>query len=119
MSCDTDETFDWSFTNEKTKKDFWTKIFPKLRDFERMTWNEIETQDKKRNHRNFIDDMNKEARNRIEDLEIEVDALMSLRLGGKIRIYGYREESVFHLVWYDTTHGNNDKCVVKSTKKHT
>lgn len=117
--CDIDTNCKWSFNHARLNEEFWTQIFPKLRQFESMTWNEIQTQNSKHNHKNSIEIMNKCAVERLAELELEIDSLFSLRLTGKIRIYGYRENSAFFLVWYDNDHGDNDTCVVRAKLKHT
>lgn len=116
-SCD--EGSRWAFSEERVGPVLWTSIFPKLRQFESMTWNEIMLEAKKQNHSIELWKLNKDARDRLAELEIEAEALYSLRLGGRVRIYGYLEGAVYHILWYDDDHGGNDTCVCRSEKKHT
>ena len=46
----------------------------------------------------------KEAKRRLENREIETDELISLRMGTKKRLWGIREGSVFHILWWDPEH---------------
>lgn len=50
---------------------------------------------------------------------IEAEALISLRMTGNHRLYGYMSGRVFNIIWYDDDHGDNDTCVCRSFKKHT
>ena len=43
-----------------------------------------------------VESLNKAARNRLADLQIEAEDICSLRLGGKLRLYGLLIESVYH-----------------------
>lgn len=118
-SCDTDIESNWAFCKERLSVDFWDEVFPKLQSFEKMTWGEILIKAKKQNHSIDVDSLNKCARDRLCELRIEEEAVYSLRLTGKIRIYGFMVGSVFNILWYDNDHGNNDTCVCRSYKKHT
>ncbi|MDO5295362.1 MAG: hypothetical protein Q4F00_01805 [bacterium] len=119
LSCDTDTKCRWSFSQHRLKEEFWTRIFLKLQKFEQMTWSEIQIKSKKQNHSNIVETMNKCAKDRLDELEIEYNALFSLRLNSTVRLYGYREGAVFNILWYDNDHGDNDTCVVRSRLKHT
>ena len=59
------------------------------------------------------------ARDRLYELHIEAEAIMSLRINATHRLYGYLEGAVFHILWFDPNHGDNDNCVCRSHKKHT
>lgn len=109
----------WGFCKERLEKEFWETIFPKLREFETMTWGDILIKAKKQNHSIDLGGLNKVARARLEDLQIEAEALYSLRLSGNIRLYGFMVGSVYNILWYDKTHGDNDSCVCRSKLKHT
>lgn len=63
--------------------------------------------------------MNKTAYDRLFDLQIECDSLISLRLNGTHRLYGYMQNSAFCILWYDADHGDNADCVCRSNKRHT
>ena len=105
----------WAFRKENIGNGFWDKILDKLISFEKMTWGDIESD--KNNHFVSISGCNKCARDRLEVLKITEDRLFSLRLEGKIRIYGIRKKSALFILWYDTDHGDNCTCVFRSRKK--
>ena len=118
-SCDTEPTSRWSFHEPRLSHDFWTTIFPKLQDFERMTWSDIFISAKKHNHAIDVASLNKSARDRFSELCIEAEAIHSLRLGGTIRLYGFLTGPIYNILRYDNDHGDNSTCVCRSAKKHT
>lgn len=95
------------------KSDFFNEIFPKLIDFERRTWSDI-VSDKKHNHWIDTSKLIKEAQDRLIELKIFYDELFSLRLTGTLRIFGYIENGVYYIIWYDPNHE-----ICPSPKKHT
>ena len=111
-SCDKEK---W----EMTANGLWSEIIPKLKSFEMQTWSEILVAANEQNHSISIENINKAAYNRLFDLQIECDSLISLRLSGTHRLYGYMQNSAFCILWYDTNHGDNTDCVCRSHKKHT
>lgn len=117
-SCDTEPSVKWSFHEGRLSHEFWSTIFPKLQDFESMTWSEILIAAKKQNHGSDISELNSPARKRLGELQIEEEAIHSLRLGGQLRIYGFLTGPVYNILWYDDDHGDNRTCVYRSHKKH-
>ena len=109
----------WCFSQEHIGDAIWTEILPRLKSYETMTWAEIFVKDKKQNHSIDLIELNKVAQDRLAKRYIEAEALMSLRLNGTHRLYGYMTGRVFNILWYDDGHGNNDDCVCKSVLKHT
>lgn len=109
----------WAFTENHIGDLFWSRILPRLRDFESQRWSEILITNKKLNHAIDVQDLNKNAQDRLVHRFIEADSLISLRITGKHRIYGYMTGRVFNILWYDDDHGDNDSCVCRSHKKHT
>ena len=105
----------WTFSSEQ----FMQIILPKLKQWEKCTWNEILIRSKKENHSINPSSLNKLAHERLECLMIEVNAVISLRISGTYRLYGYRIGSIFYILWFDTNHGDNNTCVCRSHKKHT
>ena len=101
------------------KHAFWSELLPKFKGLETQHWQEILVTAKKENHQIDVSLLNKKARDRLNDLCIEAEAIMSIRLQGTHRLYGYMQKSVFCVLWYDTNHGDNDECVCRSRKKHT
>jgi hypothetical protein len=90
-----------------------------LKALETQTWNEILVRDKKQNHSINAQDLNKVAQNRMADKYIEAESLISLRVTGNHRLYGYMIGRVFNILWYDDDHGDNSTCVCRSYLKHT
>lgn len=118
----------WTFSNADTEMwafsqnhigDLWSEILPKLQGFETQTWSEILVTHKKQNHSLNLADLNKAAQERLASRYIEAESLISLRLSGKQRLYGYMTGRVFNILWYDDDHGDNNTCVCRSHKKHT
>ena len=115
----------WSFRT--CDKELWTlnaddlfnEILPKFKEWETQTWNELLMKSKKQNHSIDTEQLNKIARVRLDFLRIEAKAVISLRLQGTHRLYGYRIGSVFYILWFDKNHGDNDTCVCRSRKKNT
>ena len=97
----------------------WSEILPRLQALESQTWSEILVRDKKQNHSINVADLNKDAQARLADRYIEAESLISLRITGNHRIYGYITGRVFNIIWYDDDHGDNNTCVCRSYLKHT
>ena len=117
ISCDSDGT--WAFCQERLTDVFWTKIFPKIQEWESMTWNQITIVGKKQNHSIEVNSLNKCAQDKLAQLQIEEESLLSLRLEGSVRLYGFLVGPVYNILWYDDNHGDNETCVCRSTLKHT
>lgn len=109
----------WSFSQKHIGNTIWTEIIPRLRAFESQTWSEILVKDKKQNHSIIVNDLNKSAQDRLASKYIEAESLMSLRLTGNHRLYGYMTGRVLNVLWYDDNHGDNNACVCRSYLKHT
>lgn len=118
-ACDTDKDGAWAFCKARLSDEFWEEIFPKLREFESMTWGDIFITAKKQNHSITPDELNKCAQDRLRGMSIEAEAIHSLRLGGKLRIYGFMTGATYNILWYDNDHGDNETCVCRSRLKHT
>lgn len=109
----------WSFTQEHIGELIWTEILPRLKALESQTWGEILVKDKKQNHSINVEDLNKVAQDRLAAKYIEAESLISLRVTGNHRLYGYMTGRVFNILWYDDDHGDNKTCVCRSYLKHT
>ncbi len=118
-SCDIDSKKPWSFYRERMQEEFWNQVFPKLRDFEKMTWGDLYVRARKEHHSIELASLNKCARDRLCELNIEPEAIYSLRLTGTIRLYGYMVGAVYYILWYDNDHGDNDTCVCRSHLRYT
>lgn len=109
----------WAFSQEHIGELIWSEILPRLEALETQTWGEILVRDKKQNHSLNLDDLNKVAQDRLAARYIEAESLISLRVTGNRRLYGYISGRVFNILWYDDDHGDNNKCVCRSRLKHT
>ena len=93
--------------------DLLSEVVLKFRELERMSWKEIltTTSGRKNNTRNHfipLASLASEAQKRFCDLnlsEIFGDQICSLALMGKLRLFGFIDESgVFYLIWIDKEH---------------
>lgn len=90
-------------------------VLKKLQAFETMTISEIYVQAKKQHHAIPLEDLCKEALDRLRELKLdEYDRVHTLRLGGTERIYGLLSENVLYILWWDPDHQ-----VCPSTLKNT
>ena len=109
----------WAFTKEHIGELIWTEILPRLKALETQSWSEILVKNKKQNHSLNLNDLNKIAQDRLISKFIEAQSLISLRITGNHRLYGYMTGNVFNILWYDDMHGDNKSCVCRSRLKHT
>lgn len=109
----------WPFTQEKIGEAIWSEILPYLKSVEGRKWNDILVAAKKQNHSIEPASLNKSARDRLVQLRLELGSIISLRISGNHRLYGYMVGRVFCILWYDDDHGDNSTCVCRSKRKHT
>ena len=91
---------------------WWEKILPSLQSREQMTWQQILSESGGKsngngtnNHPITIENLSPGARKRLKDLGIkDVYELFSLRVTGKERIFGIRQDNVLKVLWYDDDH---------------
>jgi hypothetical protein len=94
--------------------DVLTNVFDRLKNFETMTWAEIEGD---RSHLIEVDGIEREAQQRLQAIgQADVPALFSFNIAGKPRVWGIRPpgDRVLYLLWWDPKHE-----VCRSLKKHT
>jgi len=90
----------------------WIRLLKQLQSFESLTWGEIKLQTSgkrkgTRHHFIGLEKLEKAAKDRWIELHLDdYGEVYSLRMEGKLRIYGIREGRVLHLVWYDPHHGD-------------
>lgn len=87
-------------------------LIDRLRLFENMDWREIERQ--RSSHSMPATVICKAARDRLEELELEVETLYQLQVAGRARVWGLRLGSAVALLWWDPEHK-----VYPVEKKHT
>ena len=76
-----------------------------------MTWSEV---DGHRHHRIEIGLLSKAAQERLKQLEVRCEEVMSFAVSGKKRMIGIRDGQACRLLWWDPEHQ-----VCPSMKKHT
>jgi len=77
-------------------------IRTKLMNFESMTWQEILNRN---NHLVQLERLDRTAQQRLRELKLDdLDALVSLRLSGVERVWGYLEHNIYTLLWWDPNH---------------
>ena len=77
----------------------------KLGDFEKSTWNEILLMSHKQNHSIPVNELSKDAQQRLIELGLDdVDEVISLRLSAKERVLGIRHNVAVTLLWWDPEH---------------
>lgn len=85
-------------------------ILPKLKEFENLSWNELDKDrhgKKGKSKHHFIDiaKLIGDAQKRLQNIGLsDLDQIYSLRLEGKLRLYGLRKQNCFEIVWVDTEH---------------
>lgn len=115
-SCDEQN---WPVIDPNNINHFLDEVLPHLKALESLTWNAVFMRDPKGNHSIATEQLNKVARDRLDDLCIEAEYVRVLHLTGKRCLYGIVVNSVFYLLWYDRDHGDNKTCVCRSKLKNT
>ena len=82
-----------------------TEILKFLSEIEKLTWNEILRNRRSGGHHHVeVRLISPAARKHLMQRNIEADTLISLRVTAKKRLWGVREGSVLHLLWWDPQH---------------
>ena len=117
-----DQEGDWGW-RRVAGQDWWDDIFPKLQQFESMTWVELMQTSGGRSSGNnhhpvTVERLTSRAKRRLRDLgQDDVETLFSLRLDGTRRIYGIRDRRALKLLWYDKFHGQDSMAVYSVNPK--
>lgn len=90
-----------------------------LCELSKLTWREVLDQtyngrDGARRHKNKYqptDSICAKAIERLEHLHVETEQMFRLRLNSNARIWGYVQQTTFHVIWYDRDH---QICPVKA-----
>jgi len=102
----------WSWGPRAWSDEDWNAvILPKLIEYSRLTWGEIgkATTGSGEKRRKMHHDMPKnsirdEAQVRIDEVAPGNDIIFRFRLGGLIRLWGFRVVSEFQILWFDPDH---------------
>jgi len=109
----------WGFNNINSASEL-KNLHSKLKNFEGMTWAQIESKKGKRgsrlNHSVRIDKLKMEVQDRLKHIRIfeEYDYLYSLHFNGKGRLWGIKDNEIFYILWWDKDH-----TVYHTSKRHT
>lgn len=77
----------------------------KLADLEKLTWNEILVVRKHWNHTVQVSSICKTARDRLDELGLDdLEELVSIRLSGPERVWGFPLLGALTLLWWDPEH---------------
>lgn len=115
----TDKEGSWSITETSAGEDFWSIILPRLSELEKLIWSEILIVAKKENHSIPVEGLNRCAQKRLSELNLDIEEVVSLRINGTYRLYGFLSVATYVLLWYDKNHGDNDTCVCRSRLRGT
>jgi hypothetical protein len=108
-SADRIDTWSWGQEREWGAVARETVILPKLSEYEKLLWKEIDRfvtpSGHKAHHAMAVDNIDAEPRTRLERIQLEHDEdIFRFRLGAKRRLWGFRVANVFEILWYDPLH---------------
>lgn len=107
-AADRDGEWSWGQARKWTTEDWERLIEPKLLQWERLTWKEIDNlttaTGHKMHHSMDCIDICSEAQERMNEIELVLDIVFRFRLGSKPRLWGFRQLGNFHILWFDPFH---------------
>ncbi|TIL87498.1 MAG: hypothetical protein E5Y73_25140 [Mesorhizobium sp.] len=110
-SCDAPDIKDawtWGVARQWTQGDWDGVILPKLQEWSKLTWAEIDRFSSgtghKMHHNMDSEDICEEAQYRMIEIERCSDVIFRFRLGNKRRLWGQRAVDKFEILWFDATH---------------
>lgn len=110
-TCDAPDWVDsWSWGQPRKWDDVtWSAIIePKLHEFERLKWSEIDrfsSDSGHRMHHNMdTESICEEAQYRMIEIDRYSDVIFRFRLGNKRRLWGHRVVANFEILWFDPEH---------------
>jgi hypothetical protein len=77
-------------------------IIRKLQDYEGLTWFEVKA--KEHCHPWEMHEVPTEFAKRLQERNLDVDAIFQICFGSKPRVFGYKDRKIFYLIWYDYNH---------------
>ena len=94
-----DEEGEWTWLKIKADK-LKEIVLKKMKNFGTMTWHTL--QGSGNSHPVEINKLCKDAQKRLQTIgQADVDALFSLRLSNKERIWGIRDRNILKILWWD------------------
>jgi hypothetical protein len=98
--------WDWDLRGREAQH-----VLTVLQEMSDLTWREVkalETHSKRQTHRLHhsqpVDSVCRDAQQRLDELELQVQELFRLRHGNLVRIWGYVQGATFHILWFDRDH---------------
>jgi hypothetical protein len=92
----------------RVEEDHFWDLLEKLKEFERLTWYEIDTRYDLRSKHHHIPlsspKLNPQVAERLAALQIDADRIFSFRLGATRRLWGVRDGPCFRILWWDPNH---------------
>lgn len=80
-------------------------VLARMRDYERLTWSEVDTASRHNHPWEDIGEWERESRDRLAELELDdQDGWYQLHLERRGRLFGFRVGEVFNIVWWDRSH---------------
>ena len=93
---------DWGW-GKLSCKDFFNILVDRLHDFEQSTWADLE---KRRScHPMPVENIEAKAQQRLNEIcGDEIDSLYQVDINRRCRLWGYRDRTIFFLIWHDPNH---------------
>lgn len=105
---DLEGAWSWGIERKWTEEDWTVRILPRLVEWSRLTWGEIDgfssDTGHKMHHNMDCGDICDEAIHRLIEIEKLDDTIFRFRLGNLQRLWGFRIVDEFQVLWYDPTH---------------
>jgi hypothetical protein len=101
---------EWGW-GQLTCRDFFKILTERLHEYESMTWDDLSRRHSC--HNMPVENIEKTAQDRLCDIcDAEVDSLYQVDINPRCRLWGYRDRTIFYLIWHDPNHS------VYKTEKH-
>jgi hypothetical protein len=106
--ADVQDVWSWGVNRQWTQQDWDQIILPKLHEWAKLTWGEIDqpssSSGHKMHHNMNSDSICEEAQYRMVEIDRYSEVIFRFRLGNKRRLWGYRNVNTFEILWFDPTH---------------
>jgi hypothetical protein len=111
--ADTDDLWPWGEPRQWSDEEYSGIIEPHLNNYKNHSWAQVEaeTYNGRGGRRSFLNkyqsvcSLRNEAQERWSELDLfEFDELFRFRLGSQKRIWGFRVEYHFYMIWYERQH---------------
>jgi hypothetical protein len=83
-------------------KDFFNILMERLHEFEQMTWDDLAS--RKSCHPMPVEHICAAAQKQLSQVCDEIDSLYQVDISPKCRLWGYRDRTIFYLIWHDPNH---------------